>query len=281
MAMNVGFVGLGRMGKPICLNILSAGFNLTIYDICDEPMTELAQAGARRARDLKELGRHSDIVAVAVVDDPQVEEVMLGDGGILESLRPGTVVVIHSTIMPATVMKLAELAMKKNIRVVDAPMSGGEQGAMERQLCYMVGGERRVFEQCRPLLEASAAHVFHMGELGSGATAKIILQVLVCSNMLAAYEAELLCGKTGLEFNVLQKVLSASSGQSFVVDHWLERFKRPFDPMPIRQRRTEVFEKSLAPALMLAQRLGVSLPGAALARDLLPRIMGLTESDKS
>ena len=130
------------------------------------------------------------------------------------------------------------------------------------------------------MLAASAAHVFHMGELGSGATAKMILQVVVCINMLGASEAELLADKCGLDFRALQEVLRVSSGQSFVVDHWLERFKRPDDPLAVRQRRTEVFCESLSPALLSARDLDFSLPGAALAQRILRRIMGLDELDE-
>ena len=156
---------------------------------------------------------------------------------------------IHSTIMPGIVRKLAQLGQAKEVTVVDAPVSGGEEGARQRQLCYMVGGDKAAFERVRPVLAASAAHVFHVGELGSGAAAKMILQVVVCINMLGASEAEILADKCGLDFRALQEVLRVSSGQSFVVDHWLERFKRPQDPLSIRQRRAEVFVESLVPAL--------------------------------
>jgi len=142
----------------------------------------------------------------------------------------------------------------------------------------MVGGETEVVEKVRPVLAASAAHVFHMGELGSGAAAKMILQVVVCINMLGAYEAELLADKCGLDFKALQEVLRVSSSQSFVVDHWLERFKRPDDPLNVRHRRTEVFSESLSPTLLTARELDISLPGAALVQQLLRRIMGVDDS---
>src|SRR5262245_20851343 len=185
---------------------------------------------------------------------------------------------IHSTIIPGTVRKLAQAGEGKGVKVIDAPVSGGEAGARERQLCYMVGGEIEVVEKVRPVPAASASHVFHMGELGSGAAAKMILQVAVCINMLGAYEAELLAGKCGLDFKALQKVLRVSSGQSFVVDHWLERFKRPDDPLDVRRRRTEVFSESLSPGVLTARELDISLPGAALVQQLLRRIMGLGDS---
>jgi 3-hydroxyisobutyrate dehydrogenase-like beta-hydroxyacid dehydrogenase len=269
------------MGKPIAANLLAAGFDLMVFDVRDEPVRELTQLGAQRAEKLRDLGEHAEIIALAVVDDAQVEDVMFTDGGLLQSARRDSIIMIHSTIMPGTVHKLARAGQKRGIKVLDAPVSGGEEGARERQLCYMVGGEKDVFEKCHPVLVASAAHIFHLGGLGSAATAKMILQVVVCINMLGAHEAELLSQKSGLDFAALQKVLRVSSGQSFVCDHWLERFKRPDDPLAVRQRRTEVFSESLSPALSTAADLGFSLPGAALVQQLLRRIMGLDDGGKA
>jgi len=276
MATKVGFIGLGRIGKPMAANVLKAGFDLMVYDIREEALRELVQLGARQAREPKELGEHADIVEVAVVDDAQVEDAV---SGVLQRARSDTIIAIHSTILPATITRLASVAEKKGVKVLDAPVTGGEKGAEERQLCYVVGGEKTVFERCRPVLQASATHIFHIGDLGSGTTTKMILQVVVCINMLGAYEAELLCEKSGLDFKALQQVLRVISGQSFVVDHWLERFKRPEDPIPVRQRRTEVFSKSLSPALQLGHELGISLPGARLTKELLSRIMGLDKNE--
>ena len=142
----------------------------------------------------------------------------------------------------------------------------------------MVGGEKEFLRDVHPVLAASAAHIFHLGELGSGATAKMIVQVVVCINMLGTYEAELLSDKCGLDFKAVQEVLRVSSGQSFVAEHWLDRFKRPEDPLPIRRRRAEVFIESLVPALRLAKDLDIALPGTMLAQQLFRRVMGLDEN---
>jgi 2-hydroxy-3-oxopropionate reductase len=147
-------------------------------------------------------------------------------------------------------------------------MSGGQSGAEEQRLAYMVGGEARVLEKCRPVFATSASHIFHLGELGMGATAKMLIQIVVCLNMIAAHESELLCDKTGLEFKSFQEVLHVSSGQSNVLDTW-QRFKRPEEPEAVRRQRAEVFAKSLSPALELAREVGASLPGTALAQGLL------------
>jgi 3-hydroxyisobutyrate dehydrogenase-like beta-hydroxyacid dehydrogenase len=275
MATRIGLIGLGRMGKPMAANISAAGFDLMVYDLREEPVRELMEMDAKRGHGLKEVADHAEIIALAVVDDAQVEEVVAGTGGLLECAQRGAVIIIHSTIMPATVRQLARVGADKGLQFVDAPVSGGEAGARQRQLCYMVGGAKEAFDKVRPVLAASAANIFHLGELGSGATAKVMLQVVVCINMLGIYEAELLSEKCGLDFQVFQEVLRVSSGQSFVADHWLERFKRPQDPLAIRQRRAEVLAESLSPAVRLAEELNIGLHGAHLAQRLLQRIMGV------
>lgn len=267
------------MGRPMARNILSAGYQLTVNDLYRGSADELVAAGAAFASTPRSLAEQSDIIALVVVDDAQVEQVLSGTDGVFAGAKANAIVVIHSTVLPATVKRLAEVGRASGIHVIDAPVSGGEAGARERALCYMVGGAVELLERCRELFSTSASEIIHMGELGSGAAAKLIVQVVTCLNMLAASEAELLSAKCGLDFGAVQRVLKSSSGQSFVGDHWLDRFKLGEDPIAIRQRRTEVFQKSLLPALDLARQLGVSLDGASLAERLMPRIMGL--QDKS
>lgn len=273
----VGFIGLGRMGKPIASNVLNGGYELAVYDVRDAAAGELTRLGAKAATSPRGVAEEAEIVELAVVDDAQVEDVLTSEHGVFAGARPGTIVAIHSTVLPATVCRLAAVGKKTGVEVIDAPVSGGETGAREKSLCYMVGGDAALLERCRELFSTSASEIFHMGELGSGAVAKIIVQVVTCINMLAAHEAECAAEKTGLNFTALQQVLHSSSARSFVMDNWLDRFKLAGDPMEIRRRRTEVFQKSLAPALELAERLGLSLEGTALAQRLLPRVMGIED----
>jgi len=275
--IKVGFIGLGRIGKPMAINILKAGFDLTVYDLRAEPMRELVQHGAKAAYSPKALAEGADLVEIVVVDDTQVEEVSLGERGLVAGARADSIIAIHSTVRPGTVKRLAEIGKQKPVQVIDAPISGGEAGAREKTLCYMVGGDTGVLERCREVFSTSASEIFHMGALGSGAVAKMIVQVATCIHMMAAHEAELLAERSGLDFAVLQKVLHASSGQSFVADHWIDRFKLPQDPMDVRRRRTQVFQKSLGPALEAAQEMGLSIPGAIVVERLLPRIMGIED----
>jgi 3-hydroxyisobutyrate dehydrogenase len=277
--MRVGFIGVGTIGKAMATNIVTAGHDLTAYDLDQEPLKLLRELGARIGRSPKEVAECSEIVEIAVVDDSQVEAVLNGRESVFDGACPGTVVAIHSTISPETVMRLARIGQIKGLKVLDAPVSGGRKGAENRDLCYVVGGEKEVLERCREVFSTSASHIFHMGDLGTASLVKIIQQAVVCINMLGAHEAEVLCSKTGIDLGRFLEILHVSSGQSFASDNWIERFKRPHDSMSVRKRRTAVFKKSLSPALELAERLGMSLRGAALAQEQLDEIMGIAEAD--
>jgi 3-hydroxyisobutyrate dehydrogenase-like beta-hydroxyacid dehydrogenase len=270
-AIKVGFIGLGRMGKPMAINVLKTGFDTIVYDLREEPVRELSDLGARAAQSPNQAAEAADIVAIVV-------DVLTGKGGVLEGAQPGTIIAVHSTIFPQTVQRMAAIGKARGVHIIDAPVSGGETGARKKSLCYMVGGELAILDRCREVFATSASDIFHMGALGSGAATKMIVQVVTCINMLAAHEAELLAGRCGLDFAALQKVLHVSSAQSLVVDHWFDRFKLPQDPIETRRKRTEVFQKSLGPAVTMAQQLGLSLFGAELAERSLKRIMGIEES---
>lgn len=272
MQSKIGFIGLGAMGKAMAANVTKGGFELTVYDLREEPCKALAALGATVAASPREVAKRSDIVEIAVVDDDQAEWVVIGADGVVHGALPGLIVAIHSTILPATVRKIAARCRGHGVEVIDVPMSGGQKGAEDGQLAYMAGGDAAALEKCRPVFVTSASHIFHLGELGMGATAKMLIQIVVCLNMIAAHESELLCNKTGLDFKSFQNVLHVSSGQSNVLDNW-QRFKRPEEPEAVRRRRADVFEKSLSPALELARELGAALPGTALAHRLMKRVL--------
>jgi 3-hydroxyisobutyrate dehydrogenase-like beta-hydroxyacid dehydrogenase len=147
--MKVGFIGLGRMGMPMAMNLCRAGYDLSAYDLRVERVSELARLGARPAHCPAEVAERSELIEVAVVDDAQVEAALTGDRGVFDKARPGTIIAIHSTVLPATVRKLAAMGEANSIRVIDAPISGGEAGAREKTLCYMVGGEEADLQHCR------------------------------------------------------------------------------------------------------------------------------------
>ena len=276
MPLKIGFIGLGRMGKPIAINCCQSWIRFSrLRSAARTTRRDLTRLGAKAAASPQAAAREADIIEIIVVDDEQVEQVLTAPDGVLQGARADAIITIHSTVYPATVRRLAGVAQGKGVHVIDAPVSGGEAGARDQALCYMVAGDPALLEHCRKLFLTSASDIFHLGALGNAAAAKMILQVVVCINMLAAHEAEVLAQKCGLDFGLLQQVLHKSASQSFVVDNWLHRFKLEHNPMPIRQRRTEVFQKSLGPSLEFAQELGLSLEGAELAQRLMPQIMGI------
>lgn len=145
MTTRVGFAGLDNIGKRMALNVAKAGFDLVAYALRPEPLAQLAAAGAKTARSVKEIGTHSEIVELVVVDDAQVEAVTLEEGGILDGATPGSVIAIHSTVHPRTIRKVAQRAQACGVNVIVAEVSGGERGAEARTLCYMVGGDKDAF----------------------------------------------------------------------------------------------------------------------------------------
>ncbi len=272
LVKKVGFIGLGSMGKAMAVNVVKGGFDLMVYDVREEPMKELADSGAKIARSPKEIGQHSEVVEIAVVDDAQVESVVLSDGdGVLAGGHPGGVIAIHSTIHPDTAKKIAPLARAKGMDVVDAQMSGGNRGAKGRSLCFMVGGHKASFEKCRPVLAASGPNVFHMGDLGTGSMTKLAQQTMVLINMLSAHEGYLLAEKAGIRPEAFQDLVRVSTGQSALADNWI-RFQK--EQRAGGEHRKELFYKGVGPAIDLAHELGASLPGLALARQLLGRVLG-------
>jgi len=277
MIRKVGFIGLGTMGKPMAINIAKAGFDLMVYDIREEPLRELGTLGVKIARSAKEVGEHADIIEIAVLDDAQVEAVGVGDAGVLMGARAGAIVAIHCTVSPKTLKAITENASSKNIIIVDAPISGGETGAYEQRLCYMVGGSKESVDQCREVFATSGAEILHLGEVGTGTAAKIINQILVCINMLAMFEGVSVAEKAGLDLKLLQKVIHNSAGQSYMADHWFERIERVSQSPDALRHQWEGFYKTLSVALECANDLGVFLPGAALTQQLLAKIVGYNE----
>ena len=277
MATKVGFIGLGNIGKPMAINVAKAGFDLMVYDLREEPLRELADLGAKVARSAREVGEHGEIVELVVVDDAQVEAVTLGEGGVLSGAKPDTVIAIHSTVHPKTVRKIAELAKARGVGVIDAQISGGERGARAQTLSYMVGGDKVVFEKCRPVFATSGANIFHLGELGMGAAAKLAHNLIVYVNMLSASEGMLLGEKAGLDPKALQEVVRVSAGQSRVADNWLQqsRLRDTYTTGP--QGLMQLIHKDLRLALELGHDLGLSLPGAALTQQLIARVLGTEE----
>jgi len=277
MTTRVGFIGLGNMGKHMAINIAKAGFDLMVYDLRAEPMRELTALGAKAARSADEIGAHGEIIEVVVVDDRQVEAALLGEGGALSAAKRGSIIVIHSTVHPRTVRKLAEQAAAKGVTLIDAEVSGGERGAIAKSLCYMVGGDKAAFERCRPIFATSGANIFHLGALGSGAITKLAHNLIVYVNMLAASEGMRLAEKAGVDLKSMEQVVHAGAGQSRVADHWSQQRKLKDTYTSGPRGLMELMHKDLRLALELGHDLGLSLPGAALTQQMLQRVLEIED----
>ena len=262
------------MGKPIAINIAKAGFDLMVHDIRKEPLQELSRFGAKIAHSAKEAAQVGELVEITVLDDTQVKAVLFGETGVLAAAKPGTMLAIHSTVLPKTLKAIVENASARNIIIVDAPISGGETGAYEKRLCYMAGGAKESVDKCRDVFATSAAEILHLGDVGTGTTAKIINQILVCINMLAMFEGISVAEKAGLDLKMLQQVLHNSAGQSYMADHWFERIERVSKSPEALRHQWEGFYKTLSVALECANDLGLALPGTALTQQLLATIVG-------
>lgn len=272
MAARVGFIGLGDIGKPMAVNLVKKGFDVMVYDLREEPLRELAALGAEVATSPGDIGAHSEFIDLVLLNDAQVEEVTLGKDGVLQSARPGTIVAIHSTVLPKTIKKVHDAGKAKGVEVFDAQISGGARGAAASTLTVMAGGPKELLDKCRPHFAAFAGTIFHLGGLGTGAAAKIAHNLIVYVNFLAAAEGSRLAKKLGIDPDAFEALVKASAGQSFAMDDWRARRKRwAEDPRP--ERLPALYYKDLKLALELGHDANLSLPGAALAQQRIDFIL--------
>lgn len=210
----VGFIGLGRMGTPMCRHLLRAGFTLTVYDVQAENIRALVKAGARGANSPSEVGARSDVVLVMVADDAQVRDVVAGAKGLLQEARAGQVIAICSSAHPDTCRALARLASTQDVYVVDAPVARGLRGAEAGELTVFVGGERDAFEKCHGVLGAFAHNILYMGESGAGQITKTCNNLMHWAEVVACHETLTLGARLGISPNVLRRALLAGSVDS-------------------------------------------------------------------
>ena len=221
--MKVGFIGLGGMGKPVAGNIIDAGFEVTINDLRDAPVKELVQRGATQADSAREVAAASDIVLVSLASNQASEEVALGPDGALAGAKPGDIYIDTSTISPKLIRDIAEKAQRMGVEVLDAPVSGSIAQREAGSLTVMVGGKAETLAQARPGLETFGSQIFHVGPIGAGATIKLVNNLTVASNNIAAMEALVLGVKAGLTVDILREVISVSSGASRAFDSMVEQ----------------------------------------------------------
>ena len=265
MIQEMGFIGLGVMGKPMSNQLLRAGFTLTVYDISREAVEELAAAGARQASSAKEVAEASEALITMLPGDEEVKDVVLGREGVMEGIRKGAVVVDMSTISPQTVKALARDLEEKGVEMLDAPVSGGQEGAREASLSIMVGGKEGIFERMKPVFQKLGKNVSFIGDHGAGQVAKACNQIIVALTIEAVAEALIFAKKTGFDPERVRKALMGGYAQSRVLEvHGKRMTDRNFVP----GGKVRSHKKDIEIVMAVARELGICLPGTALASHL-------------
>lgn len=262
--MNVGFVGLGIMGKPMALNLIKGGHTLFLNSRSGVPK-ELTDAGGKACASPKEVAQQADIIITMVPDTPDVEKVLFGANGIAEGLSKGKTVVDMSSISPIETKQFASKINQLGCDYIDAPVSGGEVGAKNAALTIMVGAPQAAFDKVKPLFELMGKNITLVGGNGDGQTCKVCNQIIVALNIEAVSEALVFASKAGADPAKVRQALMGGFAASRILEvHGERMIKRTFDP----GFRIELHQKDLNLALQGAKAMGVSLPNTATAQEL-------------
>jgi 2-hydroxy-3-oxopropionate reductase len=276
----LGLIGLGLMGRPMGMNLRKAGYPLTVWNRTAARAEELVAAGAALAKTPREVAEASDVLLTMVSDPPALESVLWGtDGnkeGALGGLKPGSIYIDSSTISPVLVKKISAACQKSGVRFLDAPVTGGDWGAREGNLVFMIGGDAETQKEVQPILNVMGKKFFHLGPNGAGQTIKLAMNAILALEVGAVAEAIGLVTKAGLAGEQLLEVLQSSMGRSGLLD-----LKTPlmlagdFRPsFPLR-----LMHKDLGLALDLANQLGVALPTTAAVREVYNQVKGEAKQD--
>ncbi|MDP3673756.1 MAG: 2-hydroxy-3-oxopropionate reductase [Novosphingobium sp.] len=262
--MNIGFIGLGIMGRPMAGHLLTAGHRLAVLNRGSHP-AEFAERGALVCGSAREIAEQSDVIISMVPDTPDVEAVLFGAAGVAEGLSAGKLVVDMSSIDPIATRNFAERIRALGCDYVDAPVSGGEVGARAASLTIMCGGEPEVFARARPLFELMGKYITHVGGVGDGQVAKVANQIVVALNIEAVAEAMVFAAKAGANPGKVREALLGGFASSRVLEvHGERMIKRTFEP----GFRIGLHQKDLNLALSSARALGIALPNTATTQQL-------------
>ncbi|MCW3986789.1 MAG: 2-hydroxy-3-oxopropionate reductase [Candidatus Bathyarchaeota archaeon] len=261
--VKIGYIGLGVMGKPMAKNLLKAGHQLVVYDIVKEKVDDLVQAGAEPADNCRDAASRGDIIILMLPDSPEVEAVMLGEEGVLEGARPGSIIIDMSSISPLVDIALEKKAREKSLKMMDAPVSGGEPGAVAGTLAIMVGGDASTFDEIKGILNVMGKSVVRVGEIGAGQFTKLANQILVAVHLQAMSEALVFAKKAGLDVQKVYDAVKGGLAGSNVLDAKVPLvLKRNYKP----GFRIKLHIKDLKNALIVGRELGIPLPATALAQ---------------
>jgi 3-hydroxyisobutyrate dehydrogenase len=269
--MKIAFVGMGTMGAPMAMNLLKAGFAVTVHNRNREREIPVAEAGAERADTPAAAARDAQIVLTCVSDTPDVEAVLLGENGVQAGAAPGTLVIDMSTISPAATRSMAAVLAEKGVRMLDAPVSGGSEGAQKGTLSIMIGGAGEDVALAMPLFEAMGATISHVGPIGSGQVTKAINQIVVAGTYWSVAEGLALGLKAGLDMDKVVTAVGSGAAGSWAMNNRSGNMIRNDYPLGFRVR---LHRKDLKIALEVARELGVTLPVAAFVEQVETGLVG-------
>lgn len=256
MSRKIGFVGLGTMGKPMAVNLLKAGFSVTVCGHINlVPLKELEDKGALIVSSPKEVAANSDVVVTCLPDSPQVEQVIVGENGLLSGSKPGLIIIDTSTIDPKIAQTLAARVEQKNCILLDAPMSGGEVGAIAGTLTFMIGGDKSALEKCQDVFNAMGKKTYYAGGPGNGQVVKLCNNLMLGINLVGVCEAFAFGVKAGVDALDLAEIVQASSGGSAVIERYFPKTiaKNQYKP----GFRLKLMSKDINLALDAAKQLGI------------------------
>jgi len=261
----LGFIGLGIMGKPMASHLVKAGYTVHVCDLAEESVKHLCSLGAKACSCCREIAQKSDIIFIMVPDTPDVEAVLFGTEGVAEGLKPGSIVVDMSSISPIATKEFAKKLAAMGVKMLDAPVSGGQVGAENATLSIMVGGPVDVFNQIKPYFERMGKNIVHIGDHGDGQTCKVANQIVVALTIEAVGEALLFASKAGADPAKVRAALLGGFAQSRILElHGERMIKHNFNP----GFRIRLHQKDLNLALESARSMGLSLPNTSLAQEL-------------
>lgn len=256
MEKNIGFIGLGIMGKPMALNLLKAGYNLTVNDINAQSVEALVEAGAQSGTPV-EMGKTCDVIITMLPASQHVKQVVLGETGILNTAKEGMVIIDMSSISPVVSVEIANEAEKQGVEMLDAPVSGGEVKAIDGTLAIMVGGKESVFESVKQILHAVGSEITLVGKNGSGVTAKLANQIIVNLNIAAMSEALVFAAKAGIDIEKMYQAIRGGLAGSAVLD---AKVPLILDRNFVAGGRIDINLKDITNVMETAHEIGVPLP---------------------
>lgn len=276
----IGYIGLGLMGKPMALNILKAGYSVVVHNRSREAINELVSQGAVEAFSPKEVAQKADIIFTNLPDSPDVEKVALGEDGIIQGVKPGAIVIDNSTIKPSSARLIAEKLAEKEVLSLDAPVSGGDIGAINGTLTIMVGGPEAAFNKALPIFQVIGKSITHVGASGTGQITKCANQIMVAAQMVAMGELLILAKKSGADPEKVAQAIKGGAAQCWTLD---VKTPRLFEGNRAPGFKAYMQAKDLGIVMDTARQYGIPLPSTASNAQLFNAMleMGMAELDNS